>query len=168
MCDKYDIHWQIVRVSVKGVFNNDLPKKIAIVMNYYNANPNKTRWERVLNWLTGLEKGVKDEYKKNYLKNEIDLFQKLSPFQEVEATVNSVEAISKYSKSQLCHLYLDLFTTNKKWLQNGYIHEGCNDFLDRLAEAIGEEYIASPYRRDVLVELRMRAKLTPNTHKFLF
>lgn len=165
---KYDIHWQIVRVSLKGKFNTDVSKKIGIAVKYFLENPNKSRRERVLNWLQGLEKGFKDSYVKVSLKVCIDSFSSRPYNEELEPTADSPEDFAQYKQSQLYYLYLDLFKTNKNWLEKGYFHKECNAFLDKLIEAIGEENIASQYSKAILEKLREQARFKPNTHKFLF
>lgn len=165
---KYDIHWQIVRVGLKGKFNTDISRKIKIAIEYFCENPNASRRERVLNWLKGLEKGFKDSYKKNGLRECIQSFSSRSYNEELEPTADSPEDFAKYTKSQLYYLYLDLFKTNANWLRNGYFHKECNAFLDKLIVAIGEENIVKDYSKSKLEELRLKANSIPNTHKFLF
>lgn len=165
---KYDVHWQIVRVSLKGKLNQDVSKKVEIAQDYFKANTNKSRWERVLNWMQGLERGYKDDFKKAYMQSCIKLFSLETHSEELEITADSFEDFSKYRSSQLLALYLDLFKTNKNWLENGYFHKECNAFIDKLLFHISDQKIAEAYNESVLQELRDSCKLIPNTHKFLF
>lgn len=165
---KYDIHWQIVRVSLKGKLNQDVSKKVEIAQVYFEANPNKSRWERVLNWMQGLERGYKDEFKKNYMKATIKLFS-LKPYSnELEPTADGFKDFAKYLDSQLYKLYLDLFKTNENWLKKGYFHKECNAFMDKLLDYLESEKMMVGGSRKTLQELREKCQLTPNTHKFLF
>ena len=64
---KYEIHWQILRVSLKGILNDNLQLKVAKAFSYYQEKPSRDRYERVANWLEGLYKGFKDDNKRKIL-----------------------------------------------------------------------------------------------------
>lgn len=165
---KYDIHWQIVRSELKGTLNDNLELKTQKAFKYFAEGPNSARKERVLNWLQGLERGIKDLYRKNYLKAIIEQFSQISVEKTTEITCNRLTDFNCYSKEQLLHLYYDLFKTNEKWLKNGYIHKECNAFLDTLLESLKDTQISIKYSEEKLRELRHMANFLPNTHKFLF
>lgn len=165
---KYDIHWQIIRSELKGSFNENLEIKTQKVFKYFNERPNKARKERVLNWLQGLERGVKDSYGKAYLKAVIEKFSELTAEDSFEETANRLTDFNCYSQERLLHLYYDLFRTNEKWLKKGYFHKECNEFLDTLLCSLSETKISDRYSKEKLEELRIKASFIPNTHKFLF
>ncbi len=157
---KYEIHWQILRSSLKGRFNDDLQYKLERAYSYYKDKPSYDRHERVSNWIEGLHKGFKDNYKRDLL---IDLaskldFHDLSKYQE---SINKDSDFGVYNIDQLKFLWKDLLKTNLSWLNKGYFHNGLNIFMDKLSKYIDVD-------KDLLEISREKSKYLKNRHKFFF
>lgn len=166
---KYDIHWQVVRVSVKGKHNHiPYAKAYGVCSLYYNEFPNISRKERVLNWLKGLKMGYKDSEKKEQINQLMQIVEGVKAPEIYEPTANSLEAMRRYPDSKLLAVYKDLYRTNEKWLKKGYIHPECNKFIDNLYLTLDGCSIPDRYSFSRLEILRSEASQKPNTHKFLF
>ena len=59
---KYDIHWQVRRVSFKLLKN--YKEKVDSAIDYFNNNLNRADRERILNYLEGLSMAYKNEDRK--------------------------------------------------------------------------------------------------------
>lgn len=168
---KYEIEWQILRVTLKGSLNEseyDLLIKINQAFDYFERNKIYERWERVFNWLEGLLRGYhsKEPSLRAIIQDKIDEFECLKP--EIvlsEETINS-EKILEYGDDLLKLLWVDLFRTNKKWLLKGYFHKECNDFMDLVYEHLRGNSLDN--RQKELLVLRKNSFLIENNHKFFF
>ena len=153
---KYDLNWQIFRVSLKKL--KTVQEKIYAAENYLIKNCNKADKERVLNYLEGLSMSYTDE-RRDIVKSKFnDLL-----LMEVSEENNTSTNFDEYSKEELNGLMKDLMIRTKKWLANGYNNKELNDFI--LSIAI---YLNSTNTINQLDNLKQEATYKQNTHKFFF
>lgn len=157
---KYEIHWQILRSSLKGRFNDDLQYKLERVYSYYKDKPSYDRYERVFNWIEGLHRGFKDNYKRDLL---MDLASKLDfhDLSKCQESINKDSDFGVYNINQLQFLWKDLLKTNLSWLNKGYFHNELNTFMDKLSGYIDVD-------KKLLEISREKSKYLKNHHKFFF
>jgi len=167
---KYTIEWQVLRVSLKNKYNDDLVYKLSIVKNYFNKTKSYDRWERVYNWLEGLERGFKTHSKFHeisIIKSELNYYNEHKP--DKNYISNEDNSFKDYDLVILQKLWKDLFKTNKNWLDNGYFHKECNDFIDKLYEYLKNKVIFDDkYSYQCLQALRSKSLFIHNKHKFFF
>lgn len=167
---KYDIKWQILRSSVKGNYNNDLEKKFELIDKYLLDGFYYDRWERVYNWAEGLLRGFKasKDFEKQIITSDY-----LDRLLEIKFKFINKEFLNKdyiqYSFKERFNLWKDLFKMNKGWLDKGYFHRECNDFMDSLFQSFNEQNRLSLgiYSIDNLNYLRNNIQKI-NKHKFFF
>lgn len=153
---KYDLNWQIFRVSLKKL--KTVQEKIYAAENYLIKNCNKADKERVLNYLEGLSMSYTDE-RRDIVKSKFnDLL-----LMEVSEENNTSTNFDEYSKEELNGLMKDLMIRTKNWLANGYNNKELNDFI--LSIAI---YLNSTNIINQLDNLKQEAVYKQNTHKFFF
>jgi len=163
---KYDLKWQVLRASLKGQLNDNLEEKLSFVDSYFIETPSYNRWERVYNWLLGLERGFKasrNEEKIKIIQETLKYYLSVKPNQSFKE--DTYDDFSSYSQDQLMTLWKDLYKTNRQWLIKGYLHKECNQFLDTLAAHLR---LLNSVRFAELLLLRENSKHIKNTHKFLF
>jgi len=170
---KYEIDWQILRSSVKGKFNDNLSLKFDKVRSYFEQTYSYDRWERCVNWLEGLEKGMKDDCKKFLILEEINQYKSIKPIKRESIIINQQKnEIIKYDFQSRYILWKDLFLTNAKWLENGYFHKECNLFIDCLYSVFKNlneiHLIDTKYNLKNLIQLRCKCSGIPNKHQFFF
>lgn len=174
---KYEMQWQLIRSSIKGS-KTDLESKLEEAQAYFLEKRTYDRWERVYNWLEGLERGyvgkdrdgninriVAERSWYNALKEKCVIQDSYELDQERE----SQTLVNASLKAVTC-LWKDLFSTNKKWLEKGYYHKECNDFMDKLWNARQDimQCVSYKYSMDCLADLRTQCGETENKHKFFF
>lgn len=170
---KYNLKWQIVRSSIKGP-SVSLEEKINAVNTYFNSEKTKDAYERVLNWLEGLQLGYKGKPQDAVDKIEAEIknyeaMNTASLLKSSDEFITFKDAI-QYSFEDRYVLWKDLFNRNKKWLQKGYHQKEINDFMDVLNQLFvqNEEPLGRAYSFESLENLRGEAKSKINTHKFFF
>lgn len=168
---KYNLKWQMVRSKVKGS-SVDLNNKLKLVNNYFEEEKTIDAYERVLNYLEGLQMGYRgrnqeavdiiDKVIQNYRNmNIMSLKKEMNGFIDVSKT-------RQYPYKERLVLWKDLFNRNKKWLQKGYIQKEINDFMDVLYLSFANEHIPENYSMQSLNDLRSAAEKLDNTHRFFF
>lgn len=170
---KYNLKWQLLRVSIKGP-EIPLNTKIDKVLNYFNEEYTQDAYERVLNYLEGLQMGYrgKDEKAVHIIQKYINEFNDIDPLElekEKDSFITFEEAY-KYPFDIRYELWKDLFKRNEKWLLNGYFQKEINDFMDILSGIFKSksETLGDRYSSEYLSELRIKSKSKENTHKFFF
>ena len=170
---KYNLKWQMIRASIKGS-DTTLEEKLAKVNSYFNEEKTIDAYERVLNYLEGLQMGYKgkDPDAVNIIQGEIDRYHSIntSELTKEQNGFITFEDATKYSFKDRYNLWRDLFIRNKKWLEKGYIQKEINDFMDilyRLFKQNNEE-LDRAYSYEKLQQLRKEAGTKENTHKFFF
>jgi hydroxymethylpyrimidine pyrophosphatase-like HAD family hydrolase len=133
------------------------------VFDYYNQTSTLDRWERVVNWLEGFQRAIKDLIKRQRIQEEINFYKSLQPKEEKSLTIQEQD-FKKYSLKERVDLWKDLFNTNKKWLMNGYFHKECNLFLDSLFSSF--EIEVKPSYQKLLILRGLKPKI--NNHNFFF
>lgn len=157
---KYEIHWQVLRNSLKGNMNDDLQGKILKAYTYYKEKPCFDRYERVANWIEGLYKGFKSLEKREeilFTLQTLDFSNKERSYSEI----NSASDFQSYSESQLESLWKDLLKTNLQWLSKGYYHKELNNFMLLLSTCICVDLTS-------LNQAKEKVSYLKNTHKFFF
>ncbi len=171
---KYNLAWQLCRISIKGSgFNCE--EKILKVFSYFEEKPSLQRWERVYNFLEGLQRG----YKAARMDNEIMLIQthldcfKISEGLELEEEeTDDWDSIEWNAMNLGIKLYKDLFKRSEKWLKGGYFHKEQEAFVDKLHEVLikGGWVYSAHDRHNIkrLRELRANSLTMKNKHNFFF
>lgn len=171
---KYEPVWQMVRAKVKGPSTN-LDDKLRIVNSYFDQHQTVDAWERVVNWLEGLQMGYRSSGDTEAIERiavEISNYNGRKPSaKEPELTRQGIfDGLKQYSYADRLQLWRDLFDRNKKWLVKGYNHSEHNEFMDVMYElfAARKEQIPTSVSKEKLDELRKNSASTTNTHKFFF
>jgi hypothetical protein len=164
MANKYDIHWQVARINAKNA--SSLDEKMHSVFGYLDAVKTEDAYDRVLNWLMGIERG----YRKHSRENVDRLVQAQEQLKlkknEYKGTQEVSLDFSSYSNDVLKSLFNDLKTRSIKWLQKGYWHRDQESFLDALIEELGRRKVS--INTTTLYAHREESKVKENTHKFFF
>lgn len=164
---KYDNEWQLTRMRAKDVSTPQ--EKIDIVLDYLNKEKTSDAWERVYNWLEGLERG--------YRNNNADAVTLINSYLSMlqQAKNNYIKKQDKTigftaGTPELVKLYKDLFVRNSKWLKKGYINTELNTYMDSIENEIKtrNEIASLGDYPNKLKQLRIDAQDKENTHKFLF
>lgn len=168
---KYEVEWQVLRVSLKGSLNNseeELLFKISRAFDYFEKNKIYERWERVFNWLEGLSRGfhAKETSLIEVIQGKLNEFKNYKPDLVFSEVLYNSEKILKCDKDLLRLLWVDLFRMNKKWLLRGYFHKECNDFMDLIYNHL-EECSLTPKQKE-LSGLRELSFNMVNSHRFFF
>jgi len=170
---KYNLKWQIIRSNIKGA-GVPLENKLKTVNSYFEEEQTQDAYERVLNYLEGLQMGYRG--KNQEAVDRIDLetvkYRQMDPStltKETNSFISLQDAVA-YSYEDRSRLWKDLFTRNKKWLEKGYIQKEINDFMDVLNKLFiqNNENMSKAYSYERLEALRKEAGTKENTHKFFF
>jgi len=153
---KFDIDWQVFRVSLKQL-PTAIDKSTAAI-NYLSNHFNRADKERVLNYLQGLAIAYKGQDRLD-VEEAIDQLKPLKVSEDNPLSLN----FSKYDRKTLLNVARDLMVRTKKWLLKGYRHEEQIAFVEGILDYIGADDI-----REELNRLVAYSKTIPNTHKFLF
>jgi len=153
---KFDIDWQVFRVSLKKLTTNI--DKAEASAEYLMEHPNRADRERILNYLQGLAIAYRGQERKDVE----DIAESLSELPVSDENKINVD-FSKYDKKTLLGVARDLMSRTVKWLKKGYRHEEQISFLKSLLKYIGATNI-----EDELDDQILLSKTVPNTHKFLF
>lgn len=157
---KYELQWQLLRSSIKGKDNNseeDLLSKFSQVRIYFEQSKTYDRWERVYNWLEGLHRGFhkKGDFFLNLVESELVYYKSIEPQKQTSIDCeNSLSTLLFACFGERKVLWDDLFKTNKNWLEKGYFHKECNDFLDFLYQSFeikGETHLLKFNKADLLI-----------------
>lgn len=172
---KYNLKWQLVRAAIKGN-KVKFDDKIELVLDYLGEEESLQAWERVYNYLEGLERGYKsssDEYKMDVIRG--ILSQLKTAKENLELKIEEEDDWGCFSDEEVkkigIKLYKDLFLRSKKWLEGGYIHKEQEAFIDKLHGSLikaGVDYFGENYKIDALREMRHNASKLKNKHKFFF
>jgi len=149
---KFDIEWQIKRVSLKSY--KTYIEKCDVAADYLMKNKNIADRERVLNYLEGLSMAYKNADRK-YILDFKDELAKIEVTAENKCNVN----LNEFSHKELTSVGKDLMVRAKGWLKDGYRL----NFLTRVLEATNDTK-----RLNQLNELIEYSKSLQNTHSFFF
>lgn len=169
---KFEAEWQFLRVSVKGQFNNDLEYKLGLVRAYFEKAKTYDRWERVYNWVEGLNRGFKacsDLQRIERTKVELEFYNSYKPNEGTRYF--SPITIESYTAQERLAVWKDLLSVNKKWLISGYRHEESLKFVFEVFKvmvALGEASAKINQQAGELRQLIEKSKLIKNKHKFFF
>lgn len=171
---KYNLAWQLLRVSIKGS-KIDYDEKIEKVVIYFEQKKCLQRYERVYNYLEGLYRGYKAARRSDkmlVIDATLTYLRAQKPhLKMVEEEADNWDCLSdKEMKKIGVMLYKDLHHRGKRWLENGYTHTEQEAFMDKLYNAlvkVGEGGKLDKYRTSHLT-LRTQAGTIKNTHKFFF
>lgn len=153
---KFDIEWQIKRVSLKSY--KTYIEKCNVAADYLMKNKNIADRERVLNYLEGLSMAYKNADRK-YILDFKDELAKIEVSAENKCNVN----LNEFSHKELTSVGKDLMIRAKGWLKDGYRNEELLNFLTRVLEATNDTK-----RLNQLNELIEYSKSLQNTHSFFF
>jgi len=174
---KYSVKWQLLRSSIKGS-KTSCEEKISKVLCYLSEEETADAWERVYNFLEGLQRGYKssgDLDKIGLIGRELDVLRIIKDSfvkKEVFSSLEEMSFLKKTSFKERYHLYKDLFARSRNWLIKGYFHQEQESFIDILMNVFiynnEESLIKDNYSYKKLKNLRERASLVENRHKFFF
>lgn len=168
---KYEALWQITRSSVKGS-RILLEYKLIKVRKYFDETNTFDRWERCYNWLEGLERGYRACSNFNaiqLIKSEKAQYILDKPDKSTRFITDDQEEFAKVDEKAIRILWDDLIKTNTNWLDKGYYHKECNDFVDKLLIFITDNNIQIKANQlQILQEKRAESITKTNKHKFLF
>lgn len=153
---KFDIEWQIKRVSLKSY--KTYIEKCDVAAAYLMKNKNIADRERVLNYLEGLSMAYKNADRK-YILDFKDELAKIEVSAENKCNVH----LNEFSHNELSSVGKDLMIRAKGWLKDGYRNEELLNFLTRVLEATNDTK-----RLNQLNELIEYSKSLQNTHNFFF
>lgn len=130
MVNKFNIHWQIVRVKARAI--KDVDSKIIYVLGFLTHNKNKHNYERVSNWLkmTGVAYTGGNRDKFEYALSEI---KKVS--QEYQSDVDNDNILSSVSEADLRMVYKDL-STRKYNFQFKSVPKAHTEFMEKLEKEL--------------------------------
>ena len=153
---KFDIEWQIKRVSLKSY--KTYIEKCDVAADYLMKNKNIADRERVLNYLEGLSMAYKNADRK-YILDFKDELAKIEVSAENKCNVD----LNQFTHKELTSVGKDLMVRAKGWLKDGYRNEELLNFLTRVLEATNDTK-----RLTQLNELIEYSKSLQNTHSFFF
>ena len=154
---KYDIDWQVFRVSLKKLTLNS---KLLAVYDYFENNKDVGTKERLLNYL----KGLLISYKDVNIKNEIEkCYNFINNIINIDNKIIISNDLSKYDKKTLLALFNNLNIRNNKWLSKGYVHKEQCDFMLNILN-----YLKEYDKINILKSKIDKANLIKNTHTFLY
>lgn len=167
---KYNIHWQVLRVELKG--NNDkLDEKLNRAFHYFNSHKSEDNWERCVNWLEGLIMGFRSSKNTTAIERiqeEIKRYGSREGLIKEENRISTTTEMIFFDSKIRLKLLKNLFDRNKKWLVKGYVHKELNEFMDNLLATFEPYDLEAASIRIELMRLRAIAATIPNTHKFFF
>lgn len=170
---KYEVQWQLIRAGIKGS-KTEIESKLSQVREYFLETQTYDRYERAFNWLEGLEMGYRGKGKDEAesLIHAEKLWYKSAAYynaHELDAE-KQIELLMKAELKDVVNLWKDLFRTNSKWLQKGYYHKECNNFMDWLWNSRQDimREVNYKYSMDWLAGLREVCSNSENKHKFFF
>lgn len=172
---KYSVKWQLLRASIKGG-KTSFEVKLDKVLFYLREEGTIDAWERVYNFLEGLQRGYVssgDDLKINIIEEALQVLKlEKTNIKEVLSEVCEIKLLMNTSFSDRYCLYKDLYLRSKKWLEGGYIHKEQEAFIDKLIDIFNTKseshLIQSRYEFASLYNLREKASLMKNKHKFFF
>lgn len=171
---KYEPDWQILRAKIKGPMTT-LEDKLRLVKFYFDRNRTVDAWERIVNWLQGLQMGYRasnDTPALERIVTELVWYNGIKPSsKELPMTTEVIlKKLQQYPFKDRLLLWRDLFERNKKWLAKGYNHAEHNIFSDALWQTFvtNHENVPENFDKVKLDDLRKRSANLKNTHKFFF
>lgn len=158
---KYSLEWQLVRMKSKKL--STVEAKINNVLVYLSKHRNKHAYERVANYLEGLQMGYRGKSDA-----------------AVELLDDTLKSLTKYDAPvdtdhqdwhlvadvELVAMYKDLTTRSGRWLSKGYSHKEQAAFEDKIVVEMDRRGI--PHGHSNHVSKRNKAGSIKNTHKFFF
>lgn len=128
---KYDIHWQVRRVSFKLLKN--YKEKVDSAIDYFNNNLNRADRERILNYLEGLSMAYKNEDRKYIL----DVRDRLALI-EVSTESRCSLDFSCYNSKELTRTAKDNMVRCTAYLKKGYRHKELIHFMKSIYEYLND------------------------------
>lgn len=171
---KYEIHWQIVRTSVKG--KGDVDEKIGKVYEFFQNKPTYENWGRCVNWIEGLARGYKASSQFGPIERCYEWLEKFGDGSNLEHEVFNedqqfIEACN-YSFEERYTLWKDLFKYEKDFTSRRYRHKELERLVDLLYKVFMQkkEYdkIKDNYKFNKILEFRVNYKNGKNKKNFFF
>lgn len=153
---KYDIDWQVLRVSLKSL--PDYKAKCQAAMNFLIHNSNRGDQERVRNYLEGLSMAYKDKDRAYILDTATSAAD-----HHVANTVRTSLDFSKFTDKELTVTAKDNMVRAKAYLKKGYRHTELIHFLTELYK-----YLKDTKALETLETLVNDSHKIENTVKFFF
>ena len=153
---KYDINWQVKRVSLKKL--KTYQYKCTTAAHYLAEHSNIADKERVLNYLEGLSMAYKGDDRAYILAIRDDL-----SLMVVSDANECSDEYSAYTSQELKAVVQDLMVRNAKWLKSGYRNVELINFLTSLINHLGDVKLLSKITSQIDASF-----LVANTHKFFF
>lgn len=159
--------------------NHLLREKFDTVFQYFESKPTQDRWERVVNWLEGLERGFRssrDLLKVKLAKEEILRYGnreglEYENFILADSQEKVIEIMKTYSFIERKTTWQNNFIRNKAYLKGGYNHFDLNLFMNLLYSTFTTPEVLSlgkNYQLEVLERLRIEQPGRKKTIHFFF
>ena len=132
--NKFNIHWQIVRVDAKSIKKVD--EKIKFIINFLNSNKNIHNYERVLNWLKMTS--LSYENNRGIFNNCIHNIE--NNYNEYQSCVDNVNNLEDISTNDLLKVFKDL-SKRKYNFQFKSVPKDHTNFMDNLNNEIAKRKI---------------------------
>jgi hypothetical protein len=124
--NKFNIHWQIVRVDARAI--KEVHAKIAFVLKFLNAHKNIHNYERAVNWLKMTGVAYKGEQRTAFEEAVAKLEAAKAKYSATEDTENDLD---KVSDEDIKKVYKDL-STRKYGFQYKTVPKDHTDFMAKL------------------------------------
>ena len=114
MTNKFNIHWQIVRVNARDI--KCTTEKILYVMHFLNDNKNIYNYDRVMNWLKMTGFGYQGKEREKFENAVATLEQKRERYESPKDMDNDLSKIESYD--DLNRVYKDLLRRKYDFMIN--------------------------------------------------
>lgn len=129
--NKFNIRWQIARVEARSM--SETSAKIAHVLKYLKAFPNRYNFARVLNWTKTCAMSACELSKREFAEFESWLARHASEFMDEEDNSNSLTPIAT---DELLVVLVDLNKRNYGFQFNGHTPKAHTEFVNRIQEEL--------------------------------
>lgn len=130
--NKFNIHWQIVRVKARSI--SDIDDKLNFVLTFLDQNKNVFNFHRVRNWLKTSAMSYKDIARRKFIEK-IDLIDKHK--QDYESLIDNDNDLQQISSNNLQRVLKDL--ANRKYnFQFKSIPKDHIDFVEKIKAEINK------------------------------
>lgn len=132
MTNKFNIHWQVVRLEAKGL--RSVSHKIELVLSWLRSNSNQHNYERVMNWLRTSGYAYSNLEKQEFERARLYLLRNKPRFCMDKEDMD--DDFNAYSKGVLEALLKDLENRKYAFQYGGQAPVSHNEFVDKLRDAL--------------------------------
>ena len=173
---KYEVKWQVLRASMKGLGRDELSSNIQKAFSYFKEDKNKAGWERCVNWLMGVARGYKAA-------NDLESIEicniAIESYGDQEVLPDEIfdidyqnKLLHNYSFKERYVLYKDLFKYEEHFCSRRYRSAE----LERLVDSLWQSFIdlnegsliEDIYNKSKILSCRQNAPNGVNNKKFFY